>query len=725
MADETEAQMPPFPSQPLGADGIRVIAFDDEERTSPTIHLKLQHIKRPSAESSSPPYHCLSWTWGQGKRNHLILIDKSPFYVTRNLHDALRHLRSDASFSSPSFLLWIDMICINQSDDDEKNIQVVRMSDTYKDARKVIVWLGDYPERREATGEVASFLSEHLPPIPDGQTYVGPKPEYLLEQRNAAILRALCQDVLRRPWWWRMWVIQEVALARSILVLCDGHHLSWEHLVYTTQWIRILNINLLKPEAQGLYDTNPYLPNINFKSMYRHKHVFGGDVDLPILELLQNASSCLATNPKDMIYSLVGLATDIEASNHLNNEDKLVVDYSEETSVEQVYIDFAKLHIHTHKENPLEIITFSRPNPERRRSLPSWVPDWSNLRDTACYSLATPSVGSKQRAEIIRPYFYHVSGTKSQTPEVTPDNGLRVKGIRFDTVSQVGEPYEGAPGEDISLVIEQWETLALGERRQRSTDSYPCSDQPLWTALDRTLVADIAVDGSRLGLPEGYLFLRMALQYMSGVERLRFGISGAAGQTALSDRRRAAQLRCVRRRFFITSKGFFGLGPKNMEKGDVVFVLYGCNVPVVLRRNGQFWAFVGEAFVAGIMDGEVIDAQGAGNSESGDGEEDGSASLPEVQDADRPRPGSGQEDRPSPLLEAQATGNQKSGKGKGDRSASLLEVQAADNLKPANGEEGSSWLLEAQAAGKHDTGNNGENGNSSLLKGIEESIEIR
>jgi hypothetical protein len=284
------------------------------------------------------------------------MIDKSPFYVTRNLHDAFRHLRSDASFSSPSYLLWIDMICINQLDDDEKNIQVVRMRETYKDACKVIVWLDDYPERREATGEVASFLSEHIPPTPDGQMYVGLPPEYLLEPQNAAVLRTLCQDVLRRPWWWRMWVIQGVALARSILVLCDGHHLSWEHLVYTTQWIRILNINMLKPEAQGLYDTNPYLPNINFKSRYRHKHVFGRDVDLPILELLHNASSCLASNPKDMVYSLLGLTTDMEASNHPNNEGKLVVDYRRETSVEQVYIDFAKLHIHTHKDTPWRLL---------------------------------------------------------------------------------------------------------------------------------------------------------------------------------------------------------------------------------------------------------------------------------------------------------------------------------------------------------------------------------
>ncbi|KAK4123959.1 hypothetical protein N657DRAFT_545023, partial [Parathielavia appendiculata] len=89
-------------------------------------------------------YHALSWTWGQGKRDRQIMLDGLPFYITQSLHDALHYLRSDASFRSPSslFLLWIDLICINQLDRDEKSIQVVRMRETYKDACKVIVWLG-------------------------------------------------------------------------------------------------------------------------------------------------------------------------------------------------------------------------------------------------------------------------------------------------------------------------------------------------------------------------------------------------------------------------------------------------------------------------------------------------------------------------------------------------------------------------------------------------------
>jgi hypothetical protein len=563
------------------------------------------------------------------------------------------------------FLLWIDLICINQLNENEKSVQVVRMRETYKDACKVIVWLGDDPERRKATGEVASFLSKHLPPTPDGAMYVSPEPTYLLEPQHAVVLRTLCRDILRRPWWWRMWVIQEIALARSIVVICDGYHLSWEHLVYTTQWIRILDIGIMISESD---DENPYMPNIDSKSLYRHKLVFGGNVDLPILGLLQNATSCLASDPRDMIYSLLGLAADIksyhppipsrgekekkgwawqpcgygarnrprsEPGSLLPNPDtELLVDY-EKRSVEQVYVDFARVYIRTHETNPLDVITCSRFSRDikPKHHLPSWVPDWSNLRDTACFSFASPLVMSAERAAAGRLYLYHASGTRSQQqPEFTPNNGLRVMGIRFDDVSHVGKPWEEGDSETMDRVLRDWMHLALGDELQRADGPYPCSSQTLLDVLNRTITADTSLLGSRLLRREGHLFLQRMLASTSPLDRRLAGLTEVQEQRAMLNAWRAVTLRVRRRRFFVTSKGFFGLGPWNTEPGDVVFVLYGCSVPVVLRRRGsggEVRSFVGEAFVAGIMDGEVVQAQAEAETEAANdrSQGDGSGSL--------------------------------------------------------------------------------------------------
>jgi hypothetical protein len=506
------------------------------------------------------------------------------------------------------------------------------MRQTYKDACRVLVWLGisSSPERRNATRRAAEFLVNRFPLIPDGLTLLEDEDdqENLLRPENAAVLRTICQDLLRRPWWWRIWVIQEVALARSIIVICDGYPFSWEHLVQVTQTIRGIDIDRLKPEADGSEDQNPYLPNINFKAQYRHKLVFGGDLELPILSVLQNASSCLATDPRDMIYGLLGMAADIKTSETPNDENRLVVDYKRQ-SVADVYVDFATIHMLTHDKNPLDVITFSRFNPTPQYPLPSWVPDWSNLRETSCFSLANPTVPSAVRAMFINHYYYHASGTRHADFTITPSLGLQVAGIRFDSVSRMGEPSLGFP-QRLTAVIRGWQTLALGDG-SHDEDAYLGGDQRLVDVFDRTVTVDTTLDGRRLTREGGYLFACTALAARRPLDMpvmpnmsvvliaeaalllQSFGLEEPDEEMmslglAVKQARRAIEVRAHRRRFFVTSRGFFGLGPRNMEEGDAVFVLYGCSVPVVLRPKGEHWSLVGEAFVAGIMDGEVVQA---------------------------------------------------------------------------------------------------------------------
>ena len=91
-----------------------------------------------------PAYEALSYTWGEPEERmnpHLqqqITLDGMPFKVTQNLADALRHLR----LKDCDRHLWVDAICINQGDPDERNNQVQQMSRIYEAARHVHVWLG-------------------------------------------------------------------------------------------------------------------------------------------------------------------------------------------------------------------------------------------------------------------------------------------------------------------------------------------------------------------------------------------------------------------------------------------------------------------------------------------------------------------------------------------------------------------------------------------------------
>jgi hypothetical protein len=63
-----------------------------------------------------------------------------------------------------------------------------------------------------------------------------------------------------------------------------------------------------------------------------------------------------------------------------------------------------------------------------------------------------------------------------------------------------------------------------------------------------------------------------------------------------------------KRNFFVTERGYMGLGSPQIDKGDLVSVLPGCSVPIVLRKIDQWYVLRGECFVMGLMDGEAIDA---------------------------------------------------------------------------------------------------------------------
>jgi hypothetical protein len=240
-----------------------------------------------------PTYHALSYAWGSGLQNCPIVINGREFPISADLRDALRHLQSDRSLlvNNLPILLWVDAICIDQGNAEERVTQVLRMKETYEGACKVIVWLGGEPERREATGRAASFLCDRIPLTVQDQVPVLARPDYFRNPENAPIMRTIGQDVMRRPWWWRMWVIQEVAVAKSLTVICNGHHFSWARLLYTTQWISLFEMDVMNTPAE-LAEENPFHPNILFKSEYRWR--LGHGETISILELLDNASSCLA-----------------------------------------------------------------------------------------------------------------------------------------------------------------------------------------------------------------------------------------------------------------------------------------------------------------------------------------------------------------------------------------------------------------------------------------------
>ncbi|KAK4204674.1 heterokaryon incompatibility protein-domain-containing protein [Triangularia verruculosa] len=271
----------------------------------------------------NPEYEALSYTWadanGNANRTKNLYLGKDwrAFPITTNCEAALRRLRRPHN----ERVIWVDAVCINQFDDSERSHQVQMMGDIYANAQQVLIFLGeDEPE--------VQMVARYLP--------IYSKSRYW--QRKWDLLG----PVLQRPYFFRSWIIQEIALAKKKLV-ADG-----------TSW-----------RAWPVYDTkmtgNPYLPWIGRFEKRKHQ------TSEHLLQLIIDSWSSQAYDPRDKVFSLLGAISGAAA-------DGLVPDYS--LTVEQVYTGFAAFSLTVHGQTG--ILKFAAGYAKSPR-LPSWVPDWHFL----------------------------------------------------------------------------------------------------------------------------------------------------------------------------------------------------------------------------------------------------------------------------------------------------------------------------------------------------------
>jgi len=163
--------------------------------------------------SGQVPYDALSYTWGGGLQSKPIICDRRRLWVTPTLSEALYRFRHPDKVVT----LWIDQICICQARVKERNQQVQMMGDIFKNARKVIVWLGeDYDDSR-----AGMQLAKQLLHIAQYAQVSGIEPSDLethgLPRQGHKRWRALAA-ALRRPWFWRTWVVSKT-MGKPLLIV--------------------------------------------------------------------------------------------------------------------------------------------------------------------------------------------------------------------------------------------------------------------------------------------------------------------------------------------------------------------------------------------------------------------------------------------------------------------------------------------------------------------------
>jgi len=600
--------LPKFKYQPLedSQAGIRLLVILPAEPGDDRIVCKL----KPVWLSDRRTYEAISYTWG-GKSVQIICNGGS-FAITDNLAGALRCFRSRAEERA----VWADAICINQNDPDEKQHQVQLMGTIYRQAKKTLVWLGPKENDSNKIPSLCTQVNKLLNnPVLRHSLMAGT----LLSEEHRGILTHIFDELpdrdgpewsalrqlLRRRWFRRIWIVQEVALAPEVYVYFGNEQIEWP------EFFNLVHFGQASTYLENFGDSgvSDVLSLMLIRGYIRHQH------RRPLLSLLLQFPHAQATLKVDKVYGLLGLS-----------DSTLSPRYSPSVTFQEVYKEVAWHLLQT--THTLDILSYPRGQNPRSPDLPSWVPDfYSNDRRIA--QLTLQDMGGEDMGV---PRF-QAAGTVDYTPIISSSdrNLLGIEGQIFDEITNLSDmmdhlrvPTNDAERTELACqshrVMINWETTAGLRSRQRYID-----DSAMEEAFWKTLAAGWYPRG------EAYhreLYRRYQQEWTIYRDLHSHGIPCAAfnahmaataqhsiGGVAMREFLHSC-LAVSGRRMCTTKKGYIGLVPRDARLRDKIVLAKGSKIPLVLRAagpgslvpvegtdGGASWEFVGDIYVHGIMFG--------------------------------------------------------------------------------------------------------------------------
>ncbi|KAJ9648637.1 hypothetical protein H2199_001492 [Coniosporium tulheliwenetii] len=375
-------------------------------------------LKHSSSLKHDPEYEALSYAWGDPTQTCVIKCNDRELPIPAILYEALRGLR----YETDERVLWADAVCINQEDPEERGHQVQIMQEIYSNAQRVIVWLGEEKvEDQFAFDSLRSldlYLNDHTPKPStggfgwfvdtDGTPISGPDKENLSEFKWGQIA-----NLLRRQWFRRTWVIQEVASARQVILKCSSQEMQWRD--FANAFMQLdesgLRVNILE-EGKARHARE------SIAAMETLRRSQNGPMSMSLLEVLLGTCYNNCSDPRDKIYAVLGLATD------WSKEQELKPDYT--IGAEEAFQNLAVWDI-CHNVSLRVLSCASGPEAANDLTLPSWVPDWRHVEN------AHPFIRYSDRTH------FSAAGRTSPVAWFSSDrNVLHIVGKYIDTLRAVG-----------------------------------------------------------------------------------------------------------------------------------------------------------------------------------------------------------------------------------------------------------------------------------------------
>lgn len=601
--------------------------------------------------SDDPEYEALSYCWGPPKPSYDIFIhtsdnsednenqDESPFSFTvgRNLRKALDDLR----LQDRPRLIWNDAICINQKDNVEKGYQIQLMHQIYSRATVVCAWLDHNVRPKTSAFEDLENLGKGVE----------------LDDFADASYWYPVADIFRNEYWRRLWIQQELILAAKVDVYCRRDVFSGEQLLVFQQKVNVVKSqvsrvggseHVLSRYIDGIISPDPSAPptpgifgggviqaRINMREGQEAQEAYslslasssassvpppssGGQSPSPtqgftitrgllassLLNLFLESSSVRMTDPRDRLYGILGLATDIA------EDSSLEITY--EVPPFWVYAQVFRHFIHRYKS--LSFLCFKKSGRQSsyisRKGYPSWMPHgdvcWSNVNASrACGDVLALPFSTSVDLETLC---------------------LHARGIKVDTIKHICPLNGDGRGR---MPIPEW----LDQMESFCRKTWPDADDttPLYERDDFASLMFGWLSSKRykamwkVDKPDPQRRIHLIRSLLAAAQRAdqkdlstQDIINGGYTPTDIIP----ADVRneCLPLHIETNAELLFGTEgsrvgsiarTSNVRVGDEIWILFGCRMPIVMRPKREEgkelrYEVIEPAVVPGIMKGEAV-----------------------------------------------------------------------------------------------------------------------
>ncbi|KAI0849615.1 hypothetical protein F5Y00DRAFT_261400 [Daldinia vernicosa] len=582
----------PFSHQKLGVNHIRLFMLFPGESRNPLTGM----IFECSSIEDSGPYRTLSYEWGPNNTatRHRLWTADGFMGLGDSLNAALRRLRHK---TSPT-VLWVDAICIDQANEDEKAKQIRMLPRIFQTATRTMAFLGSSTQSDSAIETLLQITAKEAYDSASGNNWpegLSPVPLSWAERSTPRLDDPIWRSIAKffeSTWFRRVWIVQEVVISPRISIVCGNWTVNWND-IYRA-------MDLVEQEqgsSLGAWSSS-WQPFMTLSYLRVHEAYHQRYELLTLLDTFRHVDSTLR---RDRYFALLGLAYD-------GNEKEFEPDYRKSTTFEEIACRFGRGFVKGGRGMDLLYRAGLGPNSDR---FPSWLPD-----------LTVPGTSTLHDREVD----YNASGDLEEWIEWLNGNVLAIDGCHVDEIVSISKHSNSNKGKERAQYFKEVDSMVDSLRQFYTPERL---EELKWQVPVAGALRPTAVALVDLSMHDSYKAFREVLRkaefkrgkahkYVQQPELDAGVINGPLGEGATRREKSAAYSSLLNGsicgwKFVTTKRNRCGIVPGTAQIGDRVSILSGGNIPFLLRKSrtrAYCYSLVGGCYIDGIMQGEAVEFPG-------------------------------------------------------------------------------------------------------------------